>query len=395
VRLRPLLFPLGWFCCLFGAALGVDAASASWPSVVGELQGRLKSLPEAPALQWTLGVTARETGPLVCTVRVMGEGTAVEAECELSATDGVIRWRLRQAELDLARWQAALAAKFPQLAGINLGGILQAHGEGEWREGQVNGRMWLALADGRVAMPAKKFSLEGIACALQIDDLAKRRTAVAQVVTWQRGAFDVITYDPGRIVFSLDGETIRIDEASLGVLGGRLILAPFVFRVVDPEVTMAARAELIEVKLLLPLLPPMIAEAQGRLNGELTLHRDATGVQIRAGHLGLPAGEMADLRLLPTPGIFTSRLPPFIVKNFYPWLRQIENGTIPLRAHRMDVNFTPTLDAEGRSATVHIEGGPPTHPTKAPLRLDLNVHGPLEPLVKFGTDSRLRFGGKP
>jgi len=30
---------------------------------------------------------------------------------------------------------------------------------------------------------------------------------------------------------------------------------------------------------------------------------------------------------------------------------------------------------------------------RAPIDLTINVRGPLESLVKFGTNSRLRFGG--
>jgi hypothetical protein len=182
--MRPLLSPLRWLCGLFGAALALGAESPSWPAIVGEIHGRLESLPAAPALQWSLTVMPGEAGLPKLALRAEGEGTLMEAEIDLlPAAPDALRWRLKTVELDLARWSEALAAQLPALAGATLGGRVRVSGEGEWRDGQLSGRVLARLAEGRFDVPAKKFTLEGLELAVQIDDLAARRTAPAQVFT--------------------------------------------------------------------------------------------------------------------------------------------------------------------------------------------------------------------
>ena len=392
--MRPLLSPLRWLCGLFGAALALGAESPSWPAIVGEIHGRLESLPAAPALQWSLTMMPGEAGLPKLALRAEGEGTLLEAEIDLlPAAPNALRWRLKTVELDLARWSEALAAQLPALAGATLGGRVRVSGEGEWRDGRLSGRVLVKLSEGRVDVAAKKLTLEGLEFALQIDDLAARRTAPAQVFTLRGGHYDTITLGAARVVFALDGDTVQVAGAVLEALGGRLVLAPFTVALANPDITVAARAEEIDVTLLLPLLPPILAEAHGRLDGELAFHRDASGgLQIASGRLGLRPETKAELRLLPTPGLLSGSLPPRVLQA-YPGLIKIETGEMPMRADRLEVHITPAGDAEGHSATVHLEGGPVDPTLRAPLVFDLNVNGSLEPLVKFGTDSRLKIGG--
>jgi hypothetical protein len=69
-------------------------------------------------------------------------------------------------------------------------------------------------------------------------------------------------------------------------------------------------------------------------------------------------------------------------------------GQMPLRAEVLEVTFTPLGDAAGRTAWVHLAGGPVDPNLKAPIDLTVNVQGPLQSLIRFGTNSRLRFGGQ-
>ena len=396
--MRPPSFSLRWLCGLFGAALALGAESPSWPGIVGEIHGRLESLPSAPALQWSLTVTPDETGLPNLALRAEGEGTLMEAEIGLlSAAPDAVHWRLKNVELDLARWSEALAAQWPALAGATLGGRVLMSGEGDWRDGQLSGRALVRLSEGRVDLPSKKLTLEGLELALQIDDLAARRTAPAQVLALRGGRYDLVTLGAARVVFALDGDKMRVAEAVLEALGGQLILAPFTVALANPDLTVAARAEQIDVTLLLSLLPPILAEAHGRLDGELAFHRDARGeIQIASGRLALRPETTAELRLLPSPGLLTGSLPPKVLQ-YYPGLIKIETGEMPMRADRLDVRLTPAGDADGHSATVHLEGGPVDPALRAPLVFDLNVNGSLEavaPLfMKLGADSKLSVGG--
>ncbi len=396
--MRPPLFLLRWLGGLFGATLCFGAGSPpEWPGLVGEIHGRLETLPTAPALQWSVTVMPGDSGLPKLAIRAEGEGTLMEAEVELlPAAPDALRWRLKTVELDLARWSDTLAAQWPELAGVTLGGRVRVSGGGEWREGQLAGRALLRLSEGRVDISAKKFTLEGLELAVQIDDLAARRTAPAQVLTLRSGHYDTITFGAGRIIFALDGDKAQVTEAVLEALGGRLVLAPFALSLAQPEITVAARAEQIDVTLLLLLLPPVLAEAHGRLDGELAFHRDVNGgIKIASGRLALRPDTKAELRLLPTPGLLSGSLPPKVLQH-YPGLIKIETGELPILADRLEVHLTPVGDVDGHSATVHLEGGPADPALRAPLVLDLNVNGSLEalaPFIKFGTDSRLHIGG--
>jgi len=392
--MRPLLLSLRWLGGLLGAALALGAEASSWPGIVGEIHGRLESLPSAPALQWSLTMMPGDSGLPKLALRAEGEGTLMEAELSLlPAAPDAVHWRLKSVELDLTRWSEALAAQWPALTGVTLGGRVLVSGEGDWRDGRLSGRALVRVSEGRFDLPAKKLTLEGLDLALQIDDLAVRRTAPAQVLTLRGGHYDTITLGAARVMFALDGDRVQVADAVLEALGGRLVLAPFTVALNNPDLTVAARAEGIDVTLLLPLLPPILAEAQGRLDGELAFHRDASGgLQIASGRLGLRPETTAQLRLLPTPGLLSGSLPPRVLQA-YPGLIKIETGEMSMRADRLEVHITPAGDAEGHSATVHLEGGPVDPALRAPLVFDLNVNGSLESLVKFGTDSRLKIGG--
>ena len=398
--MRPLSFSLCWLCGWLGAALALGAEAPSWPGIGGEIHGRLETLPAVPALQWSLTAIPGDTGLPHLALRAEGEGTLVEAEIELlPAAPDALHWRLKSVELDLARWSETLAAQWPELAGVTLGGRVRVSGEGEWRESRLSGRVLFRLSEGRVDVPAKKLTLEGLELTVQIDDLAARRTAPAQLFTLRGGHYDTITLGAGRFVFALDGDKAQVTEAALEALGGRLVLAPFALSLAQPELTIAARAEQIDVTLLLPLLPPILAEAHGRLDGELALHRDANGgLQIAFARLALRPETTADLRLLPSPGLLTGNLPPTVLK-YYPGLMKIETGEMPMRADRLEVHITPSGDSEGHSATVHLEGGPVDPSLHTPLVFDLNVNGSLEAvaplLMKLGAGTRLSVGGAP
>ena len=72
-------------------------------------------------------------------------------------------------------------------------------------------------------------------------------------------------------------------------------------------------------------------------------------------------------------------------------------GLTAARARVLEMTFTPLGDAEGRTAWVHLVGGPSDPELTAPIDTRVNVRGPLDKLVKIGadmsTDSRLRFKG--
>lgn len=372
------------------------AASRPWkiPPLDGQLEGDFRplSVPGAPSVHWKLTLQTLQPGVRVAGLVVDGPGTHVVMELRLDPA-GNGTWRLSEGRIDVATWSAAaLAFLGDEFSGGSVDGIVSGEGEGTLREGVFGGRARVSVREGRIDDAAHKLLLHGLDLDLVLEDIAARKSAGGQSLRWDGGTYEEIPFGLGHVEFTLSGEEVSVEEASVEVFGGEVVLAAFSFSTQRREASVIARVIGIEVSQILSFLPPVLASARGRLHGSVALHRSPAGVQIGSGTLALRSGETADLRLAPTPGLLSSSLPASVLK-YYPGIGKIETGEVPLRAEHLEVAFTPSGDAQGRTASIHVVGGPVDPGLTAPIDLNINVRGSLESLIKFGTDSRLRFGG--
>jgi hypothetical protein len=387
--------------CCFGLVLGVAMLRASTPAPVkwrlppldGELAGEMSVplLDRAPTLNWKLTIRTAKPGERTVDFSIEGEGVRVRGEARLDPA-GAGTWRIAEAEIGLSEWFRVLPLFAPRIAGVVVGGTLQFTGEGRLREEVLEGKAVISVREGRLDDPTHKILLEGISVDLEFENLASMRTAPAQIFTWRSGRYDVVPLGVGRIEFEMDENEVRVTSALIDVFGGELQVGSLVMSTKRPEFSVDAQMAGVAVDQILFLLPPVLTDARGKLDGHVSLKRDASGLQIGTGNLSLRPGETAELRLAPTPGLISSSLPNMVLQH-YPGLREIEMGQMPLRAEVLEVTFTPHGDAAGRTAWVHVEGGPVDPKLRAPIDLTVNVQGPLQSLIKFGTNSRLRFGG--
>ena len=395
---RPAL----WFVALlFPAALPKAALPppAEWklPPLDGELEGELNPLllGGAPKVKWKLTLKTERPRERTVEFLVEGHGVRLRGDARVDPV-GEGAWRIAEAEIDLGVWFGWVMPRVaPEFAGMSMQGKLTGSGEGTWRGGVVGGRAVMSLREGRVDDPAHKILLEGISVDIEMADIAKRRTEPAQVFTWRSGRYDVVALGVGRIEGQLDGEQLRVTKAAFDVFGGELNVGSLVMSTARPEFSVVAQMSGIAVDQIMFLLPPILSEANGRLDGNVALSRDESGVRIGDARLALREGETADLRLAIKPGWLTTSLPPDIVK-YFPGFRKIETGEIPIRARVLEITLTPLGDAQGRTGWVHLAGGPTDPELTAPVDMNVNIRGPLEELVKIGaelgTDSRLKFG---
>jgi hypothetical protein len=165
------------------------------------------------------------------------------------------------------------------------------------------------------------------------------------------------------------------------------------FNLATPEFGIEAAMHGIELGNLLRFLPPVLSEARGKVEGHLTLRRDGRGIEVRDARFALAPGETADLRLAPGLTRIAEGLPE-VVRTHYPGLTRLESGGVALRARELEIRLTPDGDADGRTARVHVAGGPEDPALRAPVVLDVNIRGPLDQLLRMGTHSRLRFGNE-
>lgn len=391
---RPLLLLLLW---LVGSVLPAAEAPVL-PPLDGELSGRFAAtlLGGAPELEWKLQLRSANPFERRIGFEVAGPGLQVRGAAVLDPA-GEGTWEISAARIDLGEWFGWLAPHAgPALSGVTMAGSLEATGQGTWRGGRLGGKAVLSLREGRYDDSSRKVLLEGISVDVEVADIAARRTEPEQVFTWRSGRYDVVPLGVGRIEFVLEGERLSVNKAAIDVFGGELTLPSLVMSTTRPEFSVIARMEGIAVEQILFLLPSVLSEGFGRLDGEVALERDEGGLRIGDGRLALRPGETADLRLAVKPGWLSTSLPPDVLK-YFPGFRKIETGEIPLRARVLEMTFTPLGDAEGRTAWVHVAGGPTDPQLTAPIDTRINVRGPLDQLVKIGadvgTDSRLRFQG--
>jgi len=327
------------------------------------------------------------------TFLIEGRGLRVEGGATLDPA-GEGEWRIAAARVDLGEWFGWLAPRWaPDVQTVAVAGDLAATGEGTWRGGRLAGRVKATVRDGSVDDVARKVRLDGVSLELALDELAPRRAPAGQVIAWTGGKFDVLRLGAGRVEFAVSGDSVEVTAAELEVLGGRLRVGGLRFDLATPEFAVKASMHRIELAQLLRFLPPVLAEARGKVEGSVTLRRDGRGIAVDEGRFALEPGETAELRLTPGLTQIAAGMPE-VVRTHYPGLTQLEAGGVPLRAHELEIRLTPGGDADGRTARVHVAGGPEDPALRAPVVIDVNVRGPLEQLVRMGTDSRLRFGGE-
>lgn len=389
-------------CCgIFLAGLGVGRAAlappAEWklPPVDGELSGQFSAaiLGVVPKLKWKLKVATPRPRERTVEFSIEGMKFHVNGDAQVDPVgDGA--WRIAEAEIDLGEWFALFAPEFEkEIGSASLAGTLSMDAEGTWRGGQLDGRAAIHLRGGRIDDPKHKVSLEGIELSLVVEDIAKRRTAPAQYIAWTSGHYDQVQLGAGRIDFSVADDTVNIPRAVVQLFGGELSVTGISFSRKLPKFSVAAQVTGFELSELAKLVPKIIASARGQVDGYIELNHDDSGFDLGSGFLGLREGAPAELRLVPTPGILSSVLPPSI-KKVYTGIAKVEQEGLPLLAEVLQMRFVPDRDEQGRTAWVHVAGRPVDPGFKGPVDLTINVRGPLDELINLGANSAMRVMGQ-
>lgn len=384
----PLRRPLLAFA-LMGFARSADGAEWQLPPISGELAGDFTPLnvPDAPKLHWEISAQGVSTGERDLRVAIDGAGLHARLSARLDpAANGT--WKVEEATVETGAWLPAIvafAAKWP--AQFTIAGTAELSGEGTLRDRQIGGRARLRVRDGRIEAPQQKLTLEGVTLELNLEDLAEMRSAPSQRLSWQRGKYGDVELGAGEFYYSASTRAVEVSHATVKLLGGELILADLTSSLEHPKGHTTATVRGIELAQLKPFLPKLVAETKGRLDGFLQLGWGPDGLEIGESRLGLREGEVAEVRFMPQPGILAGSLPPQVTK-YYTGLADLEQGKVPLRAETLDVVLTPAGDAEGRTALVHVAGGPVDPRLKAPVDLTFNVRAPLDWFVNFGAKIR-------
>lgn len=150
------------------------------------------------------------------------------------------------------------------MTAVMQGGHAASSAQG-WLADEINLSSTLALGAGGVALETAQL---------------KVGRAEAEGVSWPViREFEAAGAPDGRIAVS---------QTEVEVLGGRVVLAPFVFDPARLEVRTTAEFTGVALSELASLLPETLAEAHGRLSGRIALHcSSAAGFQPGSGSLNV------------------------------------------------------------------------------------------------------------
>lgn len=386
--LEPLLA-----LAFISAASALELPRFTPPPLEGEVAGRFDAglFPGAPEVEWR--ATVRRAGERRhWEAMLAAPGLRLRVTAKLDP-QGAGEWSAEIDELELADWFPAVQPLLPRhLAALTVGGQLRGAARGTLVAGLLSGSADLRLRAGQIGYPPTKVRVEGVNLDLAELDLGAWTAPPGQLLTWTRARIDSLETGPGRVEFGFAGQALLVARGEVALLGGEVAVGNTALALDRPEVQVDAEARGLDLARIVALLPPVVAAASGRLDGRLSLRRDAGGFQLGTGRLALREGESAEVRLAPSPGLLSGQLPE-LVRRHYPGLVQLEAGGVPLVARELEILLTPEGDVEGRTARVRLKGGPADPALQAPVNLEVNVRGPLDSLVQFSTHHRVRFGG--
>jgi hypothetical protein len=366
------------------------AEVVSW---LGRLQAGVKGTctpAEGKVVDWRLAWAEGGAGARRGEIAVTGPGVTLRVELEFFGQEQRLRWRVTEGRADLGGWLPVLA-KRPELAdaleGITATGELVIAGAGEWTGNGPDGEWKVAWSDGVLRNRKQDWALEGVSASAGGDmaDLVAGRVQLAlEVRTITTGRFGARSLAVRAAL--ADGARIDVSSAAVEIAGGRVTAKPFAVMLAGPKLGVDIAMQRVGLQDMAALVPDFLADGRGRVNGTVRINwSQETGIEVGKGYLEIDPSERAEVRFRPNPGLLTSTLPPQVLE-LYPGLTNVEMGKATLLAEQLEVRLSPEGDAEGRSASVVIAGGPVDKTLVAPLVLKINVRGPLAPLVTFGAN---------
>jgi hypothetical protein len=390
------------------------ARASLLPPVDGEVAGTFtdRARRGAPELQWRLTTRSAGTRRYVHAA-VDGPGTRLRVAAETDA-DGNGEWRILDARLEAAVWYPALAPAFGSaLAVAQAAGTIELRGGGALREGRPGGNVQLVWPDGALRDPAAGWSLEGIRvegtfavdlAAGTFSSIQPFELLVRTMSTPRFGARNLSVV--GRL---LPDRSVALERARIEIAGGDIALDPCVIPLSPPAIATRIRVNAVGLQDVAALVPAGLAETRGRVSGSVGFGwSDAEGISLGSGELKLDPLEPAIVRLAPTPGFLTARvpkrlslLPGFAARWFQPLnpayaeVQAIELGRTTLRVHDLSIRLSPEGDARGRTASVRINGRPDQPDSVVrEVTFEVNVSGPLSEVLRMGMQQKFTVGVK-
>lgn len=396
------------------------APSLPLPPVSGELSGELTALKlsGAPPLKWKLSLAPADAPDRRrADFEIDAIGTSLRGQAILDTWDRGT-WRITESRVEIGRWFASLAPFLgAAVSGLTAEGLAVFSGDGTVHGSQLQGRLQLELRDGVLRHATQGWSVEGLALSGRLAELPEVASDGLITLTFRDASGGGLAAQAGRIEFSVDRERrIHVQAAAMNLMGGRVELTPFVFDPAKPEVRTHAQFEHVELGRFAKFLPAVLAEAEGPVSGRVQLSWSVKdGLRSASGTLEPRQDAAATIRLAPSPGFLTSRLPENVRERIdllpkwfgpvrklfqpanpaYSTLRAIEMGEARLELNTLEIILNPSGDPAGRTARVVVMATPVGRESVVEsVRFEINVSGPLADLLKLGLEGRFKVHGR-
>jgi hypothetical protein len=410
-----------WWWIALSLSGALDAAEplapANWklPPIDGELSGdlALQALATAPPLHWSMKVRTDKPRERVVELDVTAPGVQVHLNALLDPF-GNGTWQVNGTDLALGEWWSVLKPFLSgKIAEGSAEGILSVNGRGTLQSGALAGAMGLEMREGAFHDAGNTWSVTGVTLAAHLAELPAIATREPVRVTFHEITASGIALRDGAVEFLIEPDrTVRILGARGNLMNGRIELSPFAIRPRQSRVTTTLHFESVELSGMARFLPSVLAEATGPVSGQVEVSWDLNeGLKLANGSLQPRPLESASIKLAPSPGFLTSRLPErvrekidllptwlgpirklFMPKNpAYETLRAIEMGEMALEVKTLVVEVNPEGDVSGRTARVVVMARPTAAGSAVDsVRFEINVSGPLADLVRLGLEGRLK-----
>jgi hypothetical protein len=391
-------------------AISRGLAVESLPSVDGVISGELKLFERNPefSLPWKITFSRAIGSEQTFGFNVDAPGTRLKAAGQINLITGNGTWRIEEGRADAAVWLALVGPKLGAvLSGASAQGSMTVMGEGIVHQGQAVGRLKFEWRDGVLAHAVQGWTLTGIAFAgeFAIDVVASRLVSTAPfeltVGTVSHPRFGARNISLRAMLN--ERRALSVTAARVEIAGGEVIVEPCEIPLIPPTVSANLHINRVGLQDIVLLVPAAgLAEARGRIDGVVRIRWDeALGIQLGVGSLTLRNDEPTIVRLTPSLGLLTARVPqnfdllPSWMGPLSRWIRaknpayenmqSIELGKTDLQVKTLDVMLTPEGDGRGRSATVRLVAQPlqPGGSVKE-VAFDVNVAGPLNEVLKLG-----------
>lgn len=316
-------------------------------------------------------------------------GLAVVATGSYDHREKLAGVRVEHWEVDLALWGEFLQGEVPLPEGPwTLGGVVSGDARADYVDGKLAAAGRVAWRGGRAGSEKLGLQAEGIEADFEFTDLFGLRSKPGTLHVRELRAAG-LKAGSVEIAAALAGpDRIEVSEVRLEALGGRLAAESFIVAPASGELAATLTLDGVRVEEVLALAPEVPATATGLVDGRVPLTYGPQGLQFGRGWLELKRGSEAELQLHAA-GLLTGGVAPSSAS--YPTLKKIEAGLLRLRLTELRLDLRPANAPPGRTATLHVAGEPVDPEVKAPVKLDLNVNGPVERLLNLGLDGRVKF----